>query len=96
MCFLAALPKAPNNYNPLKYPKNAKARRNWVIKRMLEDRVITPSEAREYSDSNLVVRQRDKTEYVQAKYFAELVRRKLVTRYGEKNCIKEAYMFVPL
>ena len=86
--FIAALPKAPNNYNPLKYPKNAKARRNWVIKRMLEDRVITPSEAREYSDSNLVVRQRDKTEYVQAKYFAELVRRELVTRYGEKKLYK--------
>ena len=39
--FLAALPKAPNNYNPLKNSSAATARRNWVIGRMLEDEVIT-------------------------------------------------------
>ena len=32
--FLAALPKAPNNYNPARYPEQAKARRDWVIERM--------------------------------------------------------------
>ena len=33
-CFLAALPKAPNNYNPIKKYNNAIERRNWVIDRM--------------------------------------------------------------
>ncbi|HST74998.1 MAG TPA: transglycosylase domain-containing protein, partial [Acetobacteraceae bacterium] len=32
--FLAALPKAPNNYNPFRYPDAAKARRDWVLDRM--------------------------------------------------------------
>ena len=41
---LAALPKAPNNYNPLKKPRAAKGRRDWVVDRMLEDGVITPEE----------------------------------------------------
>ncbi len=35
--FLAALPKAPNNYNPFKYPDAAKARRDWVLDRMADD-----------------------------------------------------------
>src|SRR5688572_26146245 len=29
--YLAALPKAPNNYHPVRYPEAAKARRDWVI-----------------------------------------------------------------
>ena len=36
--FLAALPKAPNNYNPFRFPEAARARRDWVLDRMAEDR----------------------------------------------------------
>ena len=43
--FLAALPKAPNNYNPFRYPDAAKARRDWVLDRMAEDHVITAAQA---------------------------------------------------
>ena len=34
MAFLAALPKAPNNYHPIKNYNNAIARRNWVLDQM--------------------------------------------------------------
>ncbi len=83
--FLAALPKAPNNYNPFKYPKAARDRRDWVIGRMLEDGVITPKEARIAKLTPLVTRKRQETEYVKADYFAEEVRRELADRYGETN-----------
>ena len=86
--FLAALPKAPNNYNPLKNSSGARARRDWVIGRMLEDEVITFEEARQARAKPLYVRSRDNTEYVQAKYFAEEVRQELVKRYGEKKLYK--------
>ena len=43
--FLAALPKAPNNYNPLRFPEAARARRDWVLDRMAEDGHITREEA---------------------------------------------------
>ena len=39
--FLAALPKAPNNYNPERNPEAARARRDWVIDRMVEAGFIT-------------------------------------------------------
>ena len=44
--FLAALPKAPNNYNPFKFPDAAKARRDWVLDRMAEDHAITADAGR--------------------------------------------------
>ena len=42
--YLAALPKAPNNYNPFRYPDRAIERRNWVIDRMVENGFATPEE----------------------------------------------------
>jgi penicillin-binding protein 1A len=37
--FLEGLPKAPNRYNPARHPQAAKARRDWVLDRMVEDGV---------------------------------------------------------
>jgi penicillin-binding protein 1A len=83
--FLAALPKAPNNYNPFIHPKAARGRRDWVIKRMLDDSVISIDEARVATLSPLVTRKRQQTEYFDAEYFAEEVRRELVQRYGDSK-----------
>jgi penicillin-binding protein 1A len=82
--FIAALPKAPNNYNPLRYPEAAKARRDWVIDRMVEAGFITPEEGTKAQATPIQLRHRDETEMVSAPYFAEEVRRELIQRYGEK------------
>jgi membrane carboxypeptidase/penicillin-binding protein len=42
--FLASLPKSPNRYNPTRHPQIAKARRDWVLDRMLEDGLATQEE----------------------------------------------------
>ena len=86
--YLAALPKAPNNYHPFRHPSAAKSRRDWVIDRMAEDGYITPAEAETAKQEPLVVRQRAETEYVTADYFAEEVRRELMDRYGEDKLYK--------
>jgi penicillin-binding protein 1A len=81
--YLAALPKAPNNYNPIRNYSEAVARRNWVISRMVEDRSITPQEAELAWNEPLVVRERGETEVAEAAHFAEEVRRELVRLYGD-------------
>ncbi|MEE9195275.1 MAG: penicillin-binding protein 1A, partial [Alphaproteobacteria bacterium] len=86
--FLAALPKAPNNYHPVKKPKAAKSRRDWVIGRMLAAGVITNDEAEQAVAKPLTVRRRSATEYITADYFAEEVRRQLVTRFGKEKLYK--------
>ncbi|HEY0833772.1 MAG TPA: penicillin-binding protein 1A, partial [Azospirillum sp.] len=82
--YLAALPKAPNNYHPERQREAALARRNWVIGRMVEDGHITPDEGRAAQAEPLVVRRRDETEAVTAEYFAEEIRRELVKLYGDQ------------
>ncbi len=82
--FLAALPKAPNNYDPVRKSEAAIARRDWVLGRMLEDGYITAEEARAAEAEPLTVRSRSETEVVSANYFAEEIRRELAQRFGEK------------
>lgn len=85
---LAALPKAPNNYDPIRQPAAAKLRRDWVIGRMLEDGVITADEAAEARAAPLATQRRQLAEPVHADYFAEEVRRELIRRYGESALYK--------
>ena len=83
--FIAGLPKAPSNYHPIRRPDAARARRDYVIGRMLEDGYLTPVEARDAMDAPVTIHPRDKTEFVRADYFAEEVRRLLLDRYGENG-----------
>ncbi|MGQ0676557.1 MAG: penicillin-binding protein 1A, partial [Rhodospirillales bacterium] len=86
--FLAALPKAPNNYNPVRRPEQAKARRDWVIGRMVEDGYLNQTEGRQAQTAALEVRERGKSDVSRADYFAEEIRRQLVQRYGEAALYK--------
>nr|WP_205618833.1 penicillin-binding protein 1A [Terasakiella pusilla] len=86
--YLAALPKAPNNYHPTRKTAKAVERRNWVIDRMAIEGVITPAEAEEAKKDPLTVESRSETEVVEAPYFAEEIRRQLVDMYGEDKLYK--------
>jgi len=82
--YLAALPKAPNNYHPFNRTEAAIERRNWVIDRMQENGYITQEEADEAKAQQLGVNLRRRTNYLFAsEYFSEEVRREIVNRYGE-------------
>ena len=83
--YLAALPKAPNNYHPKRNATAARARRDYVIKRMLEDGYISPAEAETAWSSPLLVRPRSDIVSIKAQHFAEEVRRELLARYGEEG-----------
>lgn len=86
--FLAALPKAPNNYHPRKKHRAAVIRRNWVIDRMQIAGFVPLDEATAAKERPLTVYSRSETEYVQAPFFAEDVRRELAQQYGEENLYK--------
>lgn len=83
VAFLAALPKAPNNYNPIRFPEAAKARRDWVLERMAEDGAITREEATRARAEPLVPRPQRRPDMVAVgQHFTEEVRRELITRFG--------------
>ena len=86
--FLAALPKAPNNYHPIRKKKAALGRRNWVIKRLLQERIITKEQATKAKNSELNIVNRKEIKPVEAQYFLEDVRKELVDKYGEEKLYK--------
>ncbi len=87
--FLAALPKAPSHYNPKQNYDAAKGRRDWVIARMFEDGFISREEAIAAKAQPIELKRPDPAHVVKADYFAEEVRRHLVSKEGEKAVYQE-------
>jgi len=84
--YLAALPKAPNNYHPFRQRERAIERRNYVIDRMVEDHYITTQEGEKAKKDPLNVTPRPTGAHIfAAEYFAEEVRRYVYDHYGEKK-----------
>ncbi|HEX2353405.1 MAG TPA: PBP1A family penicillin-binding protein, partial [Xanthobacteraceae bacterium] len=84
--YLAALPKAPNNYHPFRQRERALERRNYVIDRMAEDHYITAQEAEKAKKEPLKVTPRPTGAHIfAAEYFAEEVRRYIYDNYSEKK-----------
>ena len=86
--YLAALPKAPNNYHPVRQRERALARRNWVIQRMAEDGHITEGQAQLAMAKPLLMTSREIEGTVSAPYFSEQVRRDLEKKYGPDSLYK--------
>ena len=84
MAFLAALPKGPNNYHPVRKQAAAIERRNWVLQRMAKEGYITYREAAEASQEPIVMRERENKVLADAGYYAEEVRRFVAGRYGDE------------
>jgi penicillin-binding protein 1A len=83
--YLAALPKAPNNYHPVRRHTEALARRNWVIGRMIEDGYITASQGDLAKAMPLAMTLKNESDVVYAPFYAEEVRRELQDRYGKDS-----------
>ena len=86
VAYLAALPKAPNNYHPFLHREKAVDRRNWVIDRMVENGYVSKVDGDKAKQQSLGVTPRvlsPNTYY--GGFFAEEVRRELGEKYGEKK-----------
>ena len=80
--FLAALPKAPNNYHPIKNKKQSIERRNWVLKEMYQNNYISKEEFNIAKGNDLITFQRNPKEFYLAQDFTEEVRKFLYSKYG--------------
>ena len=86
--YLASLPKAPNNYHPVRDHDAALARRNWVLDRMAEDGHITQSQADMEKLTPLRMIEREEEDRVRSPYFSEEIRRILDDKYGPDSLYK--------
>lgn len=82
VAYLAALPKAPSNYHPVKHPAAAKGRRDWVLGRMASDGIITRDERDAAIAEPLRMRAPQGDRVFTADYFNEEIRREIAKLYG--------------
>lgn len=83
---LAALPKAPNNYDPRVHPERARARRDLVLSLMAEQGRIDTETAESEAERGLgVLREppRARSRSHETGYYVEAVRRVLESRFGD-------------
>ena len=85
--YLAVLPKAPSNYDPIRATQKALDRRNYVLREMVDNGFVTQAQASTAAatglgtipyGSNIKFRE-------QGGYFVEEVRRDLIKRFGEDS-----------
>jgi len=83
--YLAVLPKAPANYDPIRRPERALERRNWVLGEMARNSFITAAQRDAARREPLgTVRGGGEIARNVGGYFMEEVRRTLIARYGEQ------------
>ena len=83
--YLAVLPKAPSNYDPVRATQKALTRRNYVLREMENNGYITAAQRAEASTAPLgTIRYGSNEKFrQQGGYFMEEVRRTLLKSYGE-------------
>ncbi|MFI4983939.1 MAG: penicillin-binding protein 1A [Rickettsiales bacterium] len=88
---LAAMPKAPSQLDPTRHINKAKARRDWVIDRMLEENFIRPAQAKKAKETPIKLTNRFEKSILDNGYFTESVRLEMIDLYGETNAYTQGY-----
>lgn len=76
--FLAAMPKGPAYYHPVRYPERVHERKNWVLYRQRQNGFISDEEYKEASVQRVVVCKRHP--FIGGEYFREELRKEMIRR----------------
>ena len=82
MAMIAGLPKAPSRYNPLANPERSKARRDWILGRMLRLGKIDQLRYQAALNEPATAGYHLASPELHAPYIAEMARAEMVARYG--------------
>ena len=88
MTLIAGLPQAPSRYSPWLNPQAATNRRKYVLRRMLEEGMITREEHDVAVVEPVAVHPVEDVFHEFAPYFVEHVRRDVVERYGNPTLLR--------
>lgn len=81
--FLVAVIKGPSYYNPWRYPERAQARRDLVLKLLLEADKISVAQYQAAAESPLGLRDGKRSVHKKLPAFFEVVKHELMRRYGQ-------------
>lgn len=89
MALIAGLPQAPSRYSPFTRPQNAADRREYVVRRMFEEGMISGEEREAVSKTPISVHPVEDVFGDTAPFFAEHVRRDVVDRYTNHRMLHD-------
>jgi len=89
MALIAGLPQAPSGYSPFRNPEAAKKRRAYVLRRMMEEGMISKTEHDAATNQEVRVYPVEDVFHEFAPYFVEQVRKDVVERYGNPALLNE-------
>jgi penicillin-binding protein 1B len=87
---LAGMIRGPNLYSPYRYPARALARRNQVLRLMVENHFITVGQAARATAAPLGVTQKN-VGATQAPYFVDMVKDELLAHLSEQDLASQSY-----
>ena len=87
---LAGVIRGPNIYSPYKYPLRALERRNFVLRSMMDQGMLTPPETEKASAAPLGIVLRN-VEGTQAPYFVDMVKDQLLSQFSEHDLLSQSY-----
>jgi len=82
---LAGLPRAPSLYSPVRHPKLAQERKEYVLKRLYENHYITRQQMEEALAEPIRTVKSINPFFTKAPYYAEFVRQYVIARYGKEK-----------
>ncbi len=87
---LAGLPKAPSRFSPMARPEAAEKRRQYVLRRMLEEGYLDPAAYEEALASRPeLLGPAEQDDFEAARWFTEEVRRRLFEQIGGERVLRE-------
>tara|TARA_Y100000741_G_C18262335_1_gene560933 strand:+ start:4364 stop:6751 length:2388 start_codon:yes stop_codon:yes gene_type:complete len=85
IAYLAALPKAPSRYHPIRNYQLALDRRNWVLNRMFANEYISEEELKKYLDEPIKTFLHKEKNIFSSDYYLEVIRQQIIETFGEEN-----------
>jgi len=87
---LASLIRGPNLYSPYRHPQQALRVRNYVLRQMQDDDLVSAEQAREAMQTPLGVAPQN-VEGSQAPFFVDMVKDQLLDKFSESDLISQSY-----
>jgi len=88
---LAGLPQRPNDWDPFRNPYAAKKRQQYVLKRMVDEEVVSEVEAKRALAEPIKLFDLEDINNKAAPYFTEYVRLYLMNKYGSDTVLSQGY-----
>ncbi|TNE44716.1 MAG: hypothetical protein EP343_29070 [Deltaproteobacteria bacterium] len=85
---IAGLPKAPSKYDPYRFPKRARKRMKYVLKRMVEMNYISEAERQKALKQKLETKPLPDLLTSKTPYFTSEVRKEIIRKYGKEKLKK--------